>query len=106
LGFVLGQGLFDDLLESGRDGGIEFVEAGWWVVNLFVDDAHWGWGAEGGRTLARAGYTAIPGAGSALDLARAYAELPAVVLRATRANHARVGNLPVYAWRRLRAAIK
>jgi hypothetical protein len=59
-----------------------------------------------GRTLARAGYTAVPGAGSALDLARAYAELPAVVLRATRANHARVGNLPVYAWRRFRAAMK
>jgi hypothetical protein len=59
-----------------------------------------------GRTLTRAGYVPVPGAGSALDLARAYAELPAVVVRATRANRARAGNLPVYAWRRFRAAMK
>lgn len=59
-----------------------------------------------GRTLDRAGYAPVPGMGSALDLVSAYAELPGVVLRATRANRGRVGNLPAYAWRRLRAAVK
>ena len=59
-----------------------------------------------GRTLARAGYAPVPAAGRPIDLVRAYAELPGVVLRATRANRDRVGNLPAYAWRRFRAAMK
>ena len=59
-----------------------------------------------GRTLARVGYAPVPAAGGTLTLLRAYAELPRVVLRATRANRGRVGSLRAYIWRRFRAAVK
>jgi hypothetical protein len=58
------------------------------------------------RAMERAGYPPEPVRSGPLDLPRAYAGLPLVAARAVAANRSRVANVPAYAWRRLRAALK
>lgn len=59
-----------------------------------------------GPAMARAGYAPQPVRAGALDMARAYAGVPLVAARAVMVNRSRVANIPAYAWRRLRAAMK
>lgn len=57
-----------------------------------------------GTTLETAGYTREPVKIGPLTLAKAYGSLPAVFVRAARANRSRYSSLPAYVARRLKAA--
>jgi hypothetical protein len=59
-----------------------------------------------GPVMDRFGYAKQDVEHGVLDLPRAYAGVPLVALRAAWVNASRVGNVPAYAWRRFRAALR